>query len=89
MEIDSTDEQGEVLHAWVTRKVVRICEELVVKKCTSEKPRLGLHEASNLHFVAANITIPAPKVHYVRWEDGEVAGLVMGCMPGKALNKVW
>lgn len=89
MEIDHTGEEGEGLHAWYTRKVVRISEDLVVKKRTSDGPTFEPHEISNLRSVAANTTIPVPKVHDVHWEDGKVAGMVMDYMPGKPLNKVW
>lgn len=89
MEFDKTDEEGEVLHAWINRKVVRISEKLVVKKRTTEVVSLESYEVSNLRFVAASTTIPVPKVHDVRWEDGKVAGIVMDYMPGTPLDKVW
>lgn len=68
MEFDKTDEEGEVLHAWINRKVVRISEKLVVKKRTTEVVSLESYEVSNLRFVAASTTIPVPKVHDVRWK---------------------
>lgn len=79
------DEEGEVLHTFHNRKIVRISEDLVVKKAKD----LRVHEASNLRFIAGNTTIPVPKVHDVRWEDGKVVGIVVDYMPGKQLEAVW
>lgn len=79
------DDEGEVIHTFHRRKIVRISEDLVVKKAAD----LRVHEASNLRFIAANTTIPVPKVHDVRWEDGKVVGIVMDYMPGRCLDDVW
>lgn len=79
------DDEGEVLYTFHSRKIVRISEDLVVKKAGD----LRAHEASNLRYIAANTTIPVPKVHDVRWEDDTVVGIVMDYMPGKSLEDVW
>ncbi|KAJ5587983.1 uncharacterized protein N7459_003748 [Penicillium hispanicum] len=79
------DEEGEVLYTFHGRKIVRISENLVVKKAQD----LRIHEASNLRFVAEKTSIPVPKVHDVRWEDGVLVGIVMDYMPGKSLEDVW
>lgn len=42
------DEEGEVLHTFHNRKIVRISEDLVVKKAKD----LRIHEVSNLRFIA-------------------------------------
>ncbi|KAJ5176560.1 uncharacterized protein N7482_002437 [Penicillium canariense] len=50
---------------------------------------LRSHEAQTLRFIAANTTIPVPKVHDIRWEDGQVVAIVMVYMPGKRLDEAW
>lgn len=35
------------------------------------------HEAETLRFVAADTMIPVPKVHDVRWENGQAMSIVM------------
>ena len=81
----TTDQEETTLHELFARKVVRLGERLAVKS----GPNLRAHEASTLQFIAENTTIPVPKVHDVRWEDGRVAAIVMDYMPGKPLNQVW
>lgn len=73
------------LHSLFSRKVVRVSENLVVKSGTN----LRCHEAQTLRFIAANTTIPVPKVHDVRWQDGKVLEIVMDYMPGKRLDEAW
>lgn len=79
------DDEGEVIYNLHRRKIVRISEDLVVKKA----PDIPGHEASNLRYIAANTTIPVPEVHDVRWENSKVVGLVMDYMPGKCLDDIW
>ncbi|KAL2831570.1 hypothetical protein BDW59DRAFT_157998 [Aspergillus cavernicola] len=75
-------EQADVLHSLFGRKVVRISESLVVKP----GPNLRAHEAETLRFVAANTTIPIPKVHDVHYEDGRPQRrLYRGVGRGKAI----
>ncbi|KAJ6024314.1 Aminoglycoside phosphotransferase [Penicillium herquei] len=83
MEKDNSEE-GEILHSLFARKIVRISESLVVKK----GPDLRAHEVSNLRFVAANTTIPVPKVHDVQYENGKVTAITMDYMPGKRLDEL-
>lgn len=72
------------LHSLFHRKVVRV-DNLVVKS----GPNLRIHEAQTLRFIAANTTIPVPKVHDLRWEDGNVTAIVMDYVPGKPLEEAW
>lgn len=74
-----------LLHSLFGRKVVRISEDRVVKS----GPNLRAHEAPTLRYVAANTTIPVPRVHDVHWEDGRVTAIEMDYMPGKTLQEVW
>ncbi|KAJ5196300.1 hypothetical protein N7449_006779 [Penicillium cf. viridicatum] len=46
-------------------------------------------EGETLRFIAANPTIPVPKVHDIRWEDGKVVALVIDYIPGKRLDESW
>jgi aminoglycoside phosphotransferase (APT) family kinase protein len=78
-------QEGEVIHSLWGRKVVRVSEGRVVKS----GPNLRIHEAQTLRFIAAKITIPIPKVHDIRWEDGKVTAIIMDYMPGKPLDQVW
>lgn len=77
--------EGEVLHSLFGRKVVRVGEDRVVKS----GPNLRAHEANTLRYIAANTTIPVPKVHDVRCEDDKVTAIVMDYMPGKPLDEIW
>lgn len=78
-------EQGEVLHSLFGRQIARLGEDRVVKSGRN----LRAHEAANLRYIAENTTIPIPKVHDVRWEDGKVTAIVMDYMPGKRLEEAW
>lgn len=80
---DSWEE--ETLHSFSARKVVRVSESLVVKS----GPNLRPHEAQTLRSIAANTTIPVPKVHDVRRAGGKVTEIVMDYMPGKRLDEAW
>ncbi|CAG7944718.1 unnamed protein product [Penicillium nalgiovense] len=79
------DDEGEVLHTFHRRKIVRISENLVVKKADD----IPAHEDPTLRFIAENTTIPVPKVHDVRLEDDKVVGIVMDYMPGTQLDGIW
>ncbi|OAX78622.1 hypothetical protein ACJ72_07068 [Emergomyces africanus] len=77
--------EGEVLYCMGRSKVVRLGKDRVVKSA----PDLRIQEADTLRFIAANTTIPVPKVHDVHWKDGKVAAIVMDYMPGQQLDKAW
>jgi aminoglycoside phosphotransferase (APT) family kinase protein len=64
---------------------VRISGNRVVKS----GPNLRLHEAETLRFIAANTTIPVPKVHNVRWENGRITAITMDYIPGNRLDEAW
>lgn len=82
MEIDK--EEG-VIHSLGPRKITRQGQDKVVKS-----GRINLNEASALNFVAANTTIPVPKVHRVSAsDDGEHNEIVMDFIPGMTLEKAW
>jgi serine/threonine protein kinase len=83
--VNVRDDEGEVIYTFHRRKIVRISENLVVKKADD----IPAHEAPTLRFVAENTTIPVPKVHDARLEDGKVVGIVMDYMPGKPLDDIW
>lgn len=71
--MDAMDlQEGEVLHSLFNRKVVRVAENLVVKS-----GNIRSHEAQTLRFIAANTTIPVPKVHDVLWEDNQIVAITM------------
>ncbi|KAL2816967.1 kinase-like domain-containing protein [Aspergillus granulosus] len=78
------DQEGTTLHSLCGRTVVRVSNNLVVKS-----GNLRPHEAQTLRFIATNTTIPVPKVHDVRWENDQVAAIVMEYMPGKRLDEAW
>ncbi|KGO72176.1 Aminoglycoside phosphotransferase [Penicillium italicum] len=78
------DQEGTVLHSMYGRTVVRLGDNLVVKS-GDIRPQ----EGDALRFIAANTTIPVPKVHDIRWENGKIVALVMDYMPGKRLDEVW
>ncbi|KAJ6036805.1 Aminoglycoside phosphotransferase [Penicillium herquei] len=73
-----------ILHQLFDRTVTRISENLVVKS-----GKLRSHEAPTLRFITANTTVPVPKFHNVRWEDGKVVAITMDYMPGKRLDEAW
>ncbi|OQE22244.1 hypothetical protein PENFLA_c013G05316 [Penicillium flavigenum] len=78
------DQEGTVLHSLSGRTVVRLGNNLVVKS-----GHLRPQEGSTLRFIAENTTIPVPKVHDIRCEDGKPVALVMDYMPGKRLDEAW
>ncbi|CAI7644873.1 unnamed protein product [Penicillium glandicola] len=78
------DHDGTVLHSLCGRTIVRLGDNLVVKS-----GHLRPQEGQTLRFIAANTTIPVPKVHDIRWEDDKVVALVMDYMPGKPLDEAW
>ncbi|KAJ5796421.1 uncharacterized protein N7518_004961 [Penicillium psychrosexuale] len=80
----TNDQEGTVLHSLCGRTVVRLGDNLVVKS-----GHLRPQEGEALRFIAANTTIPVPKVHDIRWKDGKVVALVMDYIPGKRLDEAW
>ena len=77
-------QEGTVLHSLSGRTVFRLGDNLVVKS-----GHIRPQEGEALRFVAANTTIPVPKLHDIRWEDGKIIAIVMDYMPGKRLDEVW
>ncbi|KKK20035.1 hypothetical protein P175DRAFT_0144665 [Aspergillus ochraceoroseus IBT 24754] len=80
----SNNQNATTLHSLHGRTIVRIDNNLVIKSGD-----LRSHEAQTLRFIANNTTIPVPKVHDVRWEDGRVMSITMDYMPGKRLDEAW
>ncbi|KAL3473712.1 kinase-like domain-containing protein [Aspergillus californicus] len=78
-------EEGEIIHELFKRKVVRVGDTFARKY----GPNLRAHEPDNLRFIAANTTIPVPKVHDVEWEDGKLVSFTMDYMPGTKLDDAW
>ncbi|KXG47389.1 Aminoglycoside phosphotransferase [Penicillium griseofulvum] len=76
--------EGEILHSLFGRTVVRVGENLVIKS-----GNIRSHEAQMLRFIAANTTIPVPKVHDVRSENSQIVAITMDYMPGKRLDEAW
>lgn len=50
---------------------------------------LRAHEAQTLQFIAANTTIPVPKVHHIHYKNGKVVAIIMDYIPGKRLDEAW
>ena len=46
-------------------------------------------ETDAMRFIAANTTIPVPRVHATRTTEGVVYEIVMDYVPGEPLNKAW
>ena len=80
----SDDQKETVYHSLHGRTIVRIDNNLVVKS-----GHLKPHEADTFRFIAAKTTIPVPKVHDVRWENGQAMSIVMDYIPGERLDKAW
>lgn len=80
----ANNQEGTTLHSLCGRTITRVNDSLVMKSGA-----LRSHEAKTLRFIAANTTIPVPKVHDVHWEDGKVVAIVMDYMPGKRLDEAW
>lgn len=51
--------------------------------------RIQPHEALTLAFIAANTTIPVPRVREIHYEEKHVSAIVMDYMPGKRLDEAW
>ncbi|OJD26514.1 hypothetical protein ACJ73_02109 [Blastomyces percursus] len=79
-----TEPTEEVIHSLFDCKVVRIGDRVV-----KSGPNLRSHEVLTLRFIAKHTTIPVPKVHDVRYEDGRVTAITMDYMPGKRLDEAW
>ncbi|KAF4201755.1 hypothetical protein CNMCM8927_001084 [Aspergillus lentulus] len=82
--MDPTNDQKETLHSLCGRRIVRIGNHLVIKS-----GNLRSQEAQTLRFIAANTTIPVPKVHDIHWQDGQIVSFVMDYMPGQRLDEAW
>lgn len=82
--MNETNDQQTILHSLYSRTVTRVGNNRVVKS-----GNIRSHEAPTLQFIAANTTIPVPKVHDVQWENGKVVAIVMDYMPGKRLDEAW
>ncbi|CAG7926062.1 unnamed protein product [Penicillium olsonii] len=78
------DQERTTLHSLCGRTIVKVGDNLVVKSGD-----IRAHEAETLRFIAANTTIPVPKVHDVQWEDGKAVAIVMDYIPGKRLDEAW
>ncbi|WEW59036.1 hypothetical protein PRK78_004504 [Emydomyces testavorans] len=79
------DHAAEVIHSMGSRTVVRYGKDKVIKS-----GRLNVNEADTLRFVAANTSIPVPRVHEVRHSaEGCKSAIVMDYMPGIPLEEAW
>lgn len=78
------NQEGKTLHSLGRRTIIRYENNLVVKSGD-----IRAHEAQTLEFIAAETTIPVPKVHHIQYEDGKVIAIVMDYMPGKRLDEAW
>ncbi|KAJ5811436.1 hypothetical protein N7474_007737 [Penicillium riverlandense] len=78
------NQEGTTIHSLCGRTITRLGNNPVVKSGD-----LRSHEAATLRCIAANTTIPVPKVHGIHWENGKVASFVMDYMPGKRLDEAW
>ncbi|KAL2830376.1 hypothetical protein BJY01DRAFT_260912 [Aspergillus pseudoustus] len=66
-----------VLHSLFARKVIRLGDKVV-----KSGPNLQAHEADNLHFIAANTTIPVPRIYDLRGLKGDY---IWGANRGKPI----
>ena len=78
------NQEGTTLHSLGGRTIIRYENNLVVKSGD-----LRAHEARTLQFIAAETTIPVPKVHHIHYEDGNVVAIIMDYIPGKRLDEAW
>ncbi|KAL2376629.1 hypothetical protein RJZ90_007366 [Blastomyces dermatitidis] len=66
-------------------EVFRLDEHRVLKKS-----RGGLRESDTMKFIAANTTIPVPKVYGTKLDgEGELSYIVMEYVPGESLEDAW
>lgn len=79
------EQEGQILHSFLDRNIVRINEGLVRKS----GPNIHVHEPLTLQFIAENTSIPVPKVHEICWEDGKAVAFVMDYIPGETLEHAW
>ncbi|KAK2734985.1 hypothetical protein FQN55_002313 [Onygenales sp. PD_40] len=80
------DGYGQVIYAFFPDmpKIVRLDEHRVLKSAITNPT-----ETEAMKFVAANTTIPIPKVYETRWSDTDASQIVMEYIPGQSLDKVW
>lgn len=82
--INCLDGYGQNLgHGPIPGKIVRVDEHRVRKI-----GRHGHREVDTMKFVAANTTIPVPKVYDIKI-DGETSYILMEYMAGETLEKMW
>ncbi|KAJ7204636.1 kinase-like domain-containing protein [Mycena haematopus] len=70
---------------WRRESIMRVSRTLIIKSTRHTK----LTEALNLDYVAANTTIPVPRVHEVFKDRRGRLYLLMDYMDGTELEKVW
>ncbi|KKZ64097.1 hypothetical protein EMCG_01594 [[Emmonsia] crescens] len=82
------DGYGQVIYAFFPDmpKIIRLNEHRVLKSAITNPT-----ETEAMEFVAANTTIPVPKVYETRWSDNraDTSQIVMEYIPGQSLDKVW
>lgn len=63
------------------RKVLQVGDEVVIKS-----GRIQPHEALTLAFIAANTTIPVPRVREIQYEENHVSAIVMDYMASDSMK---
>ncbi|KAK2807524.1 hypothetical protein FQN50_005392 [Emmonsiellopsis sp. PD_5] len=79
---------GQVLYSGLCRKAIRLDEHRVWKSGA----RMDQRETDAMKFIAANTTIPVPKVYETRFADSntsESSDIIIEYMPGETLEKAW
>lgn len=67
-------------------KIIRLDEHRVLKKSYT-----SIHETEAMKFIAANLTIPVPKVYETSFSDdpNKISQIVMEYIPGESLDTAW
>ncbi|KAK2750248.1 hypothetical protein FQN55_002393 [Onygenales sp. PD_40] len=68
-------------------KIIRLDEHRVLKSSITDSS-----ETEAMQFIAANTTIPVPKVYATRWSDSPTtksSQIVMEYIPGESLDEAW
>jgi aminoglycoside phosphotransferase (APT) family kinase protein len=66
-------------------KVIRLDEHRVLKRGVHDR-----QETDTMRFIAANTTIPVPKVHDIKFDrENSASWIVMDYAPGEMLDKAW
>ncbi|KAK2798721.1 hypothetical protein FQN50_008759 [Emmonsiellopsis sp. PD_5] len=83
------EEYGQVLYEFLRNvpKVIRLDENRVLKSSITDS-----RETEAMKFIAANTTIPVPKVYDAKWSDDPAwkpSQIVMEYIPGESLDKAW